>query len=78
MPDRLGPPVSGGEGKRRGRGAGLASARVRVGELGPAFDRFTGRFDWFEFKSKFKIACATGIPAGYTGLPAGLTGLPPD
>ena len=34
--DRWGPPVSGGEGKRCGRGAGLASAHVRVGELGQA------------------------------------------
>ena len=25
------------------------------------FDRFTGRFDRFEFKSKFKIACVTGL-----------------
>ena len=34
------------------------------------FDRFTGRFDRFEFKSKFKIACVTGLDR-YTGLPAG-------
>ena len=34
--------------------------------------RYTGRFDRFEFKSKFKIACVTGL----TGIPAGLTGLP--
>ena len=25
------------------------------------FDRFTGWFDRFEFKSKFKIACVTGL-----------------
>jgi len=30
------------------------------------FDRFTGRFDRFEFKSKFKIACVTGLER-YTG-----------
>ena len=29
-------------------------------------DRFTGRFDRFEFKSKFKIACVTGLER-YTG-----------
>ena len=34
-------------------------------------DRFTGRFDRFEFKSKFKSSCATGLPAGLTGLPGG-------
>ena len=34
-------------------------------------DRFTGRFDRFEFKSKFKIACVTGLPSGLTGLPSG-------
>ena len=30
-------------------------------------ERFTGRFDRFEFKSKFKIACVTGL----TGLTNG-------
>jgi len=39
-------------------------------------DRFTGRFDRFEFKSKFKSSRATGLPAGLTGLPTGFTGLP--
>jgi hypothetical protein len=39
-------------------------------------DRFTGRFYQFEFESKFKSSCATGLPAGLTGLPTGFTGLP--
>ena len=38
-------------------------------------DRFTGRFDRFEFESKFKSSRAIGLPAGLTGLPPGLTGL---
>ena len=33
--------------------------------------RFTGRFDRFEFKSKFKSSRATGLLASLTGLPAG-------
>ena len=40
------------------------------------FDRFTVRFDRFEFESKFKSSRATGLPAGLTGLPTGFTGLP--
>ena len=35
----------------------------RLDRFTSRFDRFTGRFDRFEFKSKFKIACVTGIPA---------------
>ena len=34
-------------------------------------DRFTGRFDRFEFKSKFKSSRAIGLPAGLTGLTGG-------
>ena len=44
--------------------------------LPAGFYRFTGRFDQFEFKSKFKSSRATGLPAGLIGLPTGLTGLP--
>ena len=46
----------------------------------PSGSGLPDRFDRkpVEFKSKFKIACATGLtglPVGLTGLPAGMTGL---
>ena len=38
----------------------------RLNRFTGRFDQFTGRFDRFEFKSKFKIACVTGLER-YTG-----------